>query len=95
MAQVILNNLDNPMRILGVKITTLALFPIAFICGAIFESFFGILGALLVLFFVKGYIEKLPKFAVIRFFYRHLPTDKIFGRAAVHLLPSHIKKWVK
>lgn len=83
------------MRILGVKVTTIAMFPASFVIGAIFESFIGVIGISVVFFVIKHYMGKLPKFAIARLIYQNFPTDKMFGKAAPQLLPSHIKKWVK
>ena len=93
---IVLNHLDNPMTILGVKLSSTGLIIGSFLFGALFESLLMSLGTLFLLGIIKKICNKLPPFTVNRWIYRSLPTrSPLFGKFTETLIESHKSKWCK
>ena len=93
---VLLKHLDNPVRILSFSIGDLIAYLAPFFAGSFFDSLFIIpLMGILIIYLLKKWVKKLPKFYLIRFLYWSLPTKRFNGMLGSNLPSSNKRLWVK
>ncbi len=93
---VVINHLDAPMTILGVKLSTIGLIIGSLIFGALFDSFFiGVL-VLACIYLIKKIIARFPRFHFARLIYRSIPTrSSIWGKSLETMIESHKEEFCK
>lgn len=93
---IITNHLDNPMTILGVKISIISMIVGSLIFGAVFDNFYIGLGILGMFTLLKKRIKKYPKFSLVRFLYKNFPTkSSIWAKSLESMIESHKKDFCK
>jgi hypothetical protein len=93
---ILTNQLDAPQQILGVNISSLALFIGSILLGALVIGFLAA-GALLIgVWQLKRAIAKRPPFTLPKFIYKQLPTrSKLSGEQFNAMVESFKTEWCK
>lgn len=92
----VLNHLDAPMTILGVKLSTIGLIVGSLIFGALFDSFLIGLSATIATTLLKKFSQRFPKFHFARLIYRSIPTkSSIWGKSLDTMIESHKEEFCK
>lgn len=91
---IVTNELDNPMKILGIEVSYFLMVIGSIVFGAAFETFW--LGMILLgaLFVLKRYLAKFASWHFQRVAYRLLPT-KVIGKSFSALAESYKTEWCK
>ena len=93
---ILTNKLDAAHQILGVNISSLALFTGSILMGALLIGFLSAGGILLFIWQLKRSIAKRPPFTLSKFIYKQLPTrSKISGKQFNAMIESFKSEWVK
>ena len=93
---VVMNHLDAPMTLAGLKISAMGPIMGGVLFTALFDNFFIGLGVLVVLSILKRVSGKLPKFTISRWIYRSIPTSSsIWGNSLDTMIESHKEEWCK
>ncbi len=92
----ILKNLDNPTRILTLRLQDLIAYITPVIIASLVDSMLIVssLGVCIV-FFIQKLLRRLPRFYFIRLLYRYLPTRAYNKKMKTKLLPSHVRFWLR
>ncbi len=93
---ILMNKLDNPQQILGVRVSTIVIILGSLLAGALLEVFLLALGVLIGIFYLRRKIEKMAKFKVQRFIYKALPTrSKLYAGQFEAMCESYKTEWCK
>ena len=92
----ILKHLDHPIRFLSFEAKDLVFLILPIVLGGVFDSIlmFSLIGWS-TFFFVKRSLKRFPKFFLMRFLYRKLPTKNFNQLFNLKMLPTHKKMWMK
>lgn len=88
----VLNHLNNPLQILGVKVTSLALIVGSLAIGAALHGFSLAIGLLLVNLQIKKLLKRRKKYAFIRLLYKSLPTRSPIWDKTLQTMPASYKQ---
>ena len=91
----ILKHLDSPMRILAFSMDELVGYVAPFFIGAMVDDMLIIpVVGLLLVFFTRKCLGKLPRYYLIRFLYWNLPTKTYNKTLKTNLISSDKRMWI-
>lgn len=92
----LLKYLDSPIRVLSLSINDMIGYLTPFFIGALFDSLLILpVSGLIIIYFLKRLLRRLPQFYLIRYMYWVLPTQKYNKIVRVSWPPSSKRLWVK
>lgn len=92
----ILKHLDSPVRILSFTVNDLVGYISPFFIGALFDSLLIIpICGLIIIYFAKKLLRKMPQFYFFRYLYWALPTKRYSKITHIAWPPSSKRMWVK